>query len=136
MIFKSEKQVYSKMADKLVAEWTLDTGTQMVTHTNENGVVTKHCFWRDCIRYHLNYRAENAPESLQKLVNEGEIQAYFEDLEIRVVDAVNEQAQKLMDNDKDYQAAVAVGNLNAAGSIGNVLQARAEEMVYQTIVYV
>lgn len=136
MIFKSKKQVYSKMADKLVAEWTLDTGTQTVTHTNENGVVTKHCFWRDCIRYHLNYRAENAPESLQKLVNEGKIQAYLEDLEIRVVDAVNEQAQKLMDSDKDYQAAVSVGNLNAAGSIGNVLQARAEEMVYQTIVYV
>ena len=136
MIFKSEKQVYSKMADKLVAEWTLDTGTQTVTHTKENDVVTKHCFWRDCIRYHLNYRAENAPESLQKLVNEGKIQAYLEDLEIRVVDAVNEQAQKLMDNDKDYQAAVSVGNLNAAGSIGNVLQARAEEMVYQTIVYV
>ena len=112
MIFKSEKQVYSKMADKLVAEWTLDTGT------------------------HLNYRVENAPESLQKLVNEGKIQAYLEDLEIRVVDAVNEQAQKLMDNDKDYQAAVYVGNLNAAGSIGNVLQAKAEEMVYQTIVYV
>ena len=56
--------------------------------------------------------------------------------EVRVVDAVNEQAQKLMDNDKDYQAAVYVGNLNAAGSIGNVLQAKAEEMVYQTIVYV
>lgn len=135
MIFKSEKQVYSKMADKLVAEWTLDTGTQTVTHTKENDVVTKHCFWGDCIRYHLNYRVENAPESLQKLVNEGKIQAYLEDLEIRVVDAVNEQAQKLMDNDKDYQAAVSVGNLNAAGSIGNVLQARAEEMVYQTIVY-
>ena len=136
MILKSEKQVYSKMADKLVAEWTLDTGTQMVTHTKENDVVTKRCFWRDCVRYHLNYRVENAPESLQKLVNEGKIQAYLEDLEIRVVDAVNEQAQKLMDNDKDYQAAVYVGNLNAAGSIGNVLQAKAEEMVYQTIVYV
>ena len=136
MIFKSEKQVYSKMTDKLISEWTLDTGTQTVIHTNENGVVTKHCFWRECIRYHLNYRTENAPESLQKLVNEGKIQAYLEDLEIRVVDAVNEQAQKLMDNDKDYQAAVSVGNLNAAGSIGNVLQARAEEMVYQTIVYV
>lgn len=135
MIFKSEKQVYSKMADKLVAEWTLDTDTQTVTHTNENGVATKRCFWRDCIRYHLNYHVENAPESLQKLVNEGKIQAYLEDLEIRAVDAVNEQAQKLMDNDKDYQLAVSVGNLNAVGSIGNVLQARAEEMVYQTIIY-
>lgn len=59
----------------------------------------------------------------------------MEDLEIRVVDAVNEQAQKLMDNDKDYQLAVSVGNLNAVGSVGNVLQARAEEMVYQTIIY-
>ena len=136
MIFKSEKQVYSKMADKLVAEWTLDTGTQLFTQTKDIYVVTMIFFSRDCFRYHLYYRVENAPESLQKLVNEGKIQAYLEDLEIRVVDAVNEQAQKLMDNDKDYQAAVYVGNLNAAGSIGNVLQAKAEEMVYQTIVYV
>ena len=105
------------------------------SYTPKNDAVTKHCFWRDCIRYHLNYHAENAPESLQETVNGGKIQAYLENLEIRVVDAVNEQAQKLMDNDKDYQLAVAVGNLNAVGSIGNVLQARAEEMVYQTIIY-
>lgn len=136
MIFKSEKQVYSKMADKLVAEWTLDTGTQTVTHTKENDIVIKHCFWRDCIRYHLNYRAENAPESLQKLVNEGEIQAYLEDLEIRVIDAVNEQAQKLMDNDKDYQIANKTGNIYEVNRIGNQIHHIAQKYVYRAIVYV
>ena len=136
MIFKSEKQVYSKMADKLVAEWTLDTGTQTVTHTKENDVVTKHCFWRDCIRYHLNYRVGNAPESLQKLVNEGKIQAYLEDLEISVVDAVNEQTETLMSQSREYQVAKENSDIYEIGRLGNMFLITATQDVFEKLVYV
>ena len=78
MIFESSKRIYDKSSGKyLSAEWVLDTEKQLVIHTDTDMNVTKRSFFQDCIKYHLSYRAENNPDSLQKLVNEGNILEYL-----------------------------------------------------------
>lgn len=136
MIFESEKRIYDKSAGKyLSAEWVLDTDEQTVIHTDENGNVNKRKFIKDCTRYHLNYRVDNNPDSLQKLVNEGMIISYLEELEIKVTDAVNKQAEIWMNESEGYQIALNKGDLYEVNKIGNMFMEKAKEVVYKSVIY-
>lgn len=120
MIFKSEK-------------WELDT--EKVTVTNlESG--EQYEFYEDCVRYHLHHSEEYFPERLQKLVDNGEILAYLEKLEIKVKDAINEQTEIWCSQDKNFQIAKESGNLNEVGRIANMYRIIAERSIYETMVYV
>lgn len=131
MIFRSEKVINGTPA------WELDTDTQTVRHINpKTGETERYVFHTDQIKYHLNYVKDYHPERLQKLVDEGEIYKYLDELDTKVTDSVNAQAQKFMDNDQEYQIALAVGNLYKVGKIGNNLRERAKETVFKAMVYV
>lgn len=131
MVFKSEKMING------TSVWELDTDTQTVRHINSKTNETEHfTFHADHIRYHLHYVEDYQPERLQKLVDEGEIYKYLDELDIKVTDAVNAQAQKYMDSDRDYQAALEIGDLYKLGKIGNMLREQAKEPVFTAMVYV
>ena len=137
MIFKSEKRIFDKTADRyLSAEWTLDTDTQTVTHTDENLNVTTRSFFEDCVAYHLKYRAEENPESLQRLVNEGKILEYLDDFRIKVTDAVNHQTEIWLRENKNYQVAVEASDLYAQEAIGNMIRMSAQHEIYNVMVYI
>lgn len=137
MIFESEKRIFDKTADKyLSAEWVLDTDKQMVTHTDESLNVTTRSFFEDCVAYHLKYRAEENPKSLQKLVNDGEILEYLDDFRIKVTDAVNRQTEIWLNENKEYQIAVETSDLYAQEAIGNMIRMSAQHEIYNVMVYV
>lgn len=120
MIFKSEK-------------WQFDTDSITVTDLKNSNTRTFHA---DHIRYHINYTCEHYPERLQKLVENGDILTYLEEFDIKVTDAICDQTDLLMENNKEYQIAVETGNLVEVGSIGNMLRENAKEIVYEDMVYV
>lgn len=137
MIFESEKRIFDKKADKyLSAEWVLDTDKQMVTHTDESLNVTTRSFFEDCVAYHLKYRAEENPESLQKLVNYGKILDYLDDFRIKVTDAVNRQTEIWLKENREYQIAVETSDLYAQEAIGNMIRMSAQHEIYNVMVYV
>ena len=137
MIFESEKRIFDKTADRyLSAEWTLDTDTQTVTHTDESLNVTTRSFFEDCVAYHLKYRAEENPESLQELVNEGKILEYLDDFRIKVTDAVNRQTEIWLRENKEYQIAVETSDLYAQEAIGNLIRMSAQHEIYTVMVYI
>lgn len=137
MIFESEKRIYDKSVGKyLSAEWVLDTDKQTVIHTYESGNVNKRKFIKDCTRYHLNYRVDNNPGSLQKLVNEGKIISYLEELEIKVTDAVNEQVEIWKNESEEFRIAHEIGNIYDEGRLGNMFQAMARDIIYKAMIYV
>ena len=74
-------------------------------------------------------------DSLQEIVDKGEIYKHLDDLDTKVTDAVNRQTELLMQSSRDYQVAVESGNLNAVGSIGNLLRMQAQRVVYDTMIY-
>ena len=74
-------------------------------------------------------------DSLQEIVDKGEIYKHLDELDTKVTDAVNRQTDLLMQSSRDYQVAVESGNLNAVGSIGNLLRMQAQRVVYDTMIY-
>lgn len=120
MIFKSEK-------------WELDTDKITVRNVKDGEAYN---FYTDHIRYHLHYSEENYPERLQKLVDEGKILAYLEELELKIIDAINDQTEIFMADNKEYQIALEKGDLYAVGRIGNMLREQSKEGVYADMVYV
>lgn len=137
MIFESEKRIYDRSNSKhSYSEWILDTDKRMIVHTDENLKVTEHWFYKDFIGYHLDYRTEKCPGVLRDLVNDGKILEYLEELEIKVTDAINEQAEIWINESKEYQIALNKGNLYDVNRIGNIFIADAKDIVYKAMVYV
>ncbi len=120
MVFKSEK-------------WELDTEKITVRNISDDEIYE---FYTDHIRYHLHYSEEYFSERLQKLVDNGEILAYLEELEIKVTDAINEQTEIYMNDSKEYQTALDSGNLVEVGKIGNMLREKAKESIYNSMIYI
>ena len=82
------------------------------------------------------YCEEYYPERLQNLVDSGEIYRYLEELDIKVTDAVGEQAELLMKNNREYQIANEIGDLYNVCAIGNNCRQEARDMVFAAMVYV
>lgn len=117
--------------------WAVDTDTQTVTHINpKTAKVERYVFHTDHIKLHLHYVEEYHPERLQKLVDEGEIYKYLDELDIKVTDAVNRQTELLMQVNREYQIANEIGDLYTVGTIGNMLQMQARDSVFKAMVYV
>lgn len=131
MIFESKKR-----ANNNLAEWVLDTDRQTVVHTDGDGNVTTRSFYEDCVAYHLKYRAEENPDSLQKLVDKGEILNYLDDFREKVTDAVNRQTDLFLSENKEYQIAVEKSDLYAIEAIGNMARMSAQHELFDTMVYV
>jgi hypothetical protein len=131
MIFKS------KMQSNGLPIWELNTATQTVTHINpKTGETESYSFHTDHVEAHLNYVAENYPERLQKLVDNGEIYSYLDEFEIKVTDAINEQVQHWLDEDREYQIALEKSDLYRVNGLGNMIRQSARDAVYKVMVYV
>ena len=130
MIFKSKQEVSGSPL------WAVDTDTQTVTHINpKTGKTERYVFHTDHIRYYLHHIEDMRPDLLQAIVDKGEIYKHLDELDTKVTDAVNRQTELLMQSSRDYQVAVESGNLNAVGSIGNLLRMQAQRVVYDTMIY-
>ena len=130
MIFQSKQTVDGAPV------WEVDTDTQTVRHRNpKTGETERYVFHTDHIRYYLHHIEEMRPELLQEIVDKGEIYKHLDELDTKVTDAVNRQTDLLMQSSRDYQAAVMTGDLNAVGSIGNMLRMQAQRAVNETMIY-
>ena len=130
MIFQSKQTVDGAPV------WEVDTDTQTVRHRNpKTGKTERYVFHTDHIRYYLHHIEEMHPELLQEIVDKGEIYKHLDELDTKVTDAVNRQTDLLMQSSRDYQAAVMTGDLNAVGSIGNMLRMQAQRAVNEAMIY-
>ena len=130
MIFQSKQTVDGAPV------WEVDSDTQTVRHRNpKTGETERYVFYTDHIRYYLHHIEEMRPELLQEIVDKGEIYKHLDELDTKVTDTVNRQTELLMQSSRDYQAAVMTGDLNAVGSIGNMLRMQAQRAVNEAMIY-
>lgn len=130
LIFQSKQKVNDAPV------WEVDTDTQTVRHRSpKTGKTERYVFHTDQIRYYLHHIEDKRPDLLQEIVDKGEIYKHLDDLDTKVTDAVNRQTDLLMQSSRDYQVAVESSNLNAVGSIGNMLRMQAQRAVYDTMIY-
>lgn len=136
-IFKSTQTAYNPNKNKSVLLWKLDTNKLTVTHF-DSATCTKECttYHSDCIMYHLHYSADKYPERLRKLVNEGKIIQYLDDLELKVDESVDRQVQLWKESDREYLTAAQSVDVQTAARLENCLVLMAREIVFNCMVYI
>lgn len=92
--YKSEQTTYNSLKKKYVPLWKLDTNTVTVTHFNaDTQTEESKTYNTDFIRYHLHFSDSHCPDRLRRLVNEGKIMKYLDDMELKVNDAISRQVE-------------------------------------------
>ena len=134
MIIRSKDKISVNGKNKSV--WVLDTNALTVTHDAADAEPTVTAFHSEHIKYHLHYSAEYRKDRLRKLVNSGEILSYLTELDKSVENALERQVEKWKADDKEYQQALAVGDVGRAEGLENMMKLGAREAVYADLVYV
>lgn len=124
--YKSEQTAYNPLKKKSVPLWRLDTNTVTVTHFNtDTQTEESKTYHTDFIRYHLHFSDSHCPDRLRRLVNEGKIMQYLDDMERKVSEAISRQVELWKQTDSCYQKAVLSGDSRNARS-GELLRQHGE----------
>ena len=92
--YTSEQTAYSPLKKKYVPLWRLDTNTLTVTHFNADTQTEEiKTYNTDFIRYHLHFSDSHCPDRLRRLINEGKIIQYLDDMELKVSEAISRQVE-------------------------------------------
>ena len=135
--YKSEQAAYDPLKKKYVPMWSLDTNTVTVTHFNTDTLAVEiKTYSIDFIRYHLHYSDSKCPDRLRRLVNEGRIEQYLDDMELKVSEAIARQVELWKQNDSCYQKAVLSGDAEKMLGIENCFVGMAREIIFECMVYI
>jgi len=135
--YKSEQTVFSPQKKKYVPLWRLDTNTMTVTHFNvDTQIEESKTYHTDFIRYHLHYSDSHCPNRLYRLVKEGKIIQYLDDMERKVSEAISRQVKLWKQTDSYYQRAVLSGDTEKMLGLENCFIYMAREAVFECMVYI
>lgn len=135
--YKSEQTAYSSLKKKYVPLWRLDTNTMTVTHFNAvMQTEESKTYTTDFIRYHLHFSDSHCPDRLRRLVKEGKIMQYLDDIEQKVSDAISCQVEFWKQTDSCYQKAVLSGDAEKMIGLENCFIYMARESVFECMVYI
>ncbi len=135
--YKSEQTAYSPLKKKYVPLWQLDTNTVTVTQFNHDTLTVENkTYSTDFIRYHLHFSDSHCPDRLCRLINEGKIIQYLDDMERKVSDAISRQVELWKQTDSCYQKAVLSGDAEKMLGLENCFVYMAREVVFECMVYI
>ena len=135
--YTSEQTAYSSLKKKYVPLWKLDTNTVTVTHINaDTQTEERKTYNTDFIRYHLHFSDSHCHDRLRRLVNEGRIVQYLDDMELKVSDAISRQVTLWKQKDSCYQKAVLSGDAEKMLGLENCFVGMAREVVFECMVYI
>lgn len=135
--YKSEQTAYDPLKKKCVPQWSLDTNTVTVTHFNcDTLAVESKTYSTDFIRYHLHYSDSKYPDRLRRLVNEGRIEQYLDDMELKVNEAIARQVELWKQTESCYQKSVLSGDVEKMLGLENCFINMAREAVFECMVYI
>lgn len=90
----------------------------------------------DFIRYHLHFSDSHCPDRLRRLVNEGKIIQYLDDMELKVSEAISRQVELWKQTDSYYLKAVLSGDTEKMFGLENCFVYMAREAVFECMVYI
>lgn len=135
--YKSEQTAYSSLKKKSVPLWRLDTNTVTVIHFNaDTQIEESKTYTTDFIRYHLHFSDSRCPNRLRRLVNEGRIVQYLDDMERKVSEAITRQVELWKQTDSCYQKAVLSGDAEKMLGLENCFIGMAREIIFECMVYI
>ena len=135
--YKSEQTAYSFLKKKYVPLWSLDTNTMTVTHFNvDTQSEESKTYHTDFIRYHLHFSDSHCPDRLRRLVNDGKIVQYLDDMERKVSEAISHQVELWKQTDSCYLKAVLESDTEKMLGLENCFVYMAREAVFECMIYI
>ena len=135
--YKSKQTAYSFLKKKYVPLWKLDANTVTVAHFNaDTQIEESKTYHIGFIRYHLHYSDSKCPDRLRRLVNEGKIVQYLDDMELKISEAISCQVELWEQTDSCYQKAVLSGDTEKMLGLENCFINMARESVFECMVYI
>lgn len=135
--YKSEQTAYSQLKKKYVPLWRLDTNTVTVTHFNaDTQTEESKTYTTDFIRYHLHFSDSRCPNRLRRVVNDGKIIQYLDDMEQKISEAISRQVELWKQTDSCYQKAVLANDAEKMLGLENCFISMAREAVFECMVYI
>lgn len=136
-IYTSEQTAYSSLKKKYVPLRKLDINTMTVTHFNADTQTEEiKTYHTDFIRYHLHSFDSHFPDRLRRLVNEGKIIQYFDDMGLKVDEAISSQMKRWKQKDSCYLNAVLADDTEKMLGLENCFISMAREVVFECMVYI
>lgn len=135
--YKSKQTAYSFLKKKYVPLWRLDTNTVTITRFDSDMQTEESKTYNtDFIRYHLHFSDSHCPDRLRRLINEGRIMQYLDDMERKVSEAISRQVEFWKQTDICYQKAVFSGDSDKMLGLENCFVYMAREAVFECMVYI
>ena len=135
--YESEQVAYSQLKKENVPIWKIDTNSMTVTHFNPDTQLEENkTYSTDFIRYHLHFSDSHCPDRLRRLVNEGRIVQYLDDMERKVNEAISRQVELWKQTDSCYQKAVLIGDAEKMLGLENCFVYMVREVVFECMVYI
>lgn len=135
--YKSEQNAYNPLKKKYVPLWRLDMNTVTVMHFNSATLTEESkAYHTDFIKYHLHFSDSKCPDRLRRLVNEGRIIQYLDDMELKVSEAITRQVELWKQPDNCYQKAALIGDAEKLLGLENCFIGMAREVVFDCMVYI
>ena len=135
--YTSEQTAYSPLKKKSIPLWKLDTNTMTVIRFNaDTRTEESKTYHTDFIRYHLHYSDSKCPDRLSRLVNEGKIIQYLDDMELKVSEAISRQVELWKKTDNYYQTALLAGDKKEIIGLENCFENMAREIILESMIYI
>lgn len=133
----SKQTAYNQLKKKNVPGWKLDTNTMTVTHFNaDTQTEESKTYHTDFIRYNLHYSDSHCPDRLRRLVNEGKLVQYLDDMKLKVGEAISSQVELWKQTDNCYQKAVIAADTEKMLGLENCFISMAREVMFECMVYI
>ena len=101
------------------------------TQTEESRTYNTDYNW-----YHLHFSDSNCPDRIRRLVNDGRIVPYLDDMERKVSEAISRQVELWKQTDSCYQKALLSGDAEKILGLENCFVYMAREAVFECMVYI
>lgn len=109
----------------------------IVTYFNPNMLTTEYKpYDTNFIRYHLHSSDSHCSDRLCRLLNDGKIMQYLDDMELKVSEAISRQVELWKKTDSCYQKATLSRDAEKILGLENCFVYMAREAVFKYMVYI
>lgn len=136
MIMDSSIMIYDNAEKSYVPKWRYDTDRNILYYYNVR--IGKYRTKNIIDRYmtdHMRYLANNYPERIRQLLDNDNLYRYLYRKSRQAQNIVDRQVEEWQATDKEYRIAQDTGNFKLEVGLLNNFIARAEEIMYPSVIY-
>ena len=137
-MMNSKTMVYDQTEKIYKPKWVLniDDMCSLLYFNEKKSEYKKVSFVSKYVNDHIKYLYNNEDARLQELLDNGKIYLYLLQLDRQAKNTVEKQLEQWEKSDEEYKLAKIVGDTKREVGLYNNLKTKAEEIMYQSVIFV